>query len=112
MLVKLTNCKYFTGGGRRKDAIPARIRHNQNIQINLHERYRTWSDHAIKRLVERIRKYSIITSKQTKVIRDFDSYKFQNSLYIKRRNKRLRYESTNNDVKKYSYKSVSSDNVH
>lgn len=76
MWVKLTNCKYYTGGGKRIDAVPARIRHNQNIQINLAEKYRKWSDNAIKRLVERIRKYGIITSKETKVIRDFDSYKF------------------------------------
>lgn len=76
MWIKLTNCKYFTGGGKREDAVPTRLRHNQNIRINLAEQYRYWSDDSIKGLVERIRKYSIITSKETKVIRDFDRYKF------------------------------------
>ena len=90
MWVKLTNCKYWTGGGKRSDAVPARIRHKQNIQINLDEKYRGWSDDEIKRLVQRIRKYSIITSKETKVIRDFDSYKF----YIRNiKRRRLKLEN-------------------
>jgi hypothetical protein len=70
MWLKFTNCKYFTGGGARKDAVPKRLRHNQNVRYALPDSIvTTWSDNQLRWYFEQLNGYSILTSKETKVVR-------------------------------------------
>lgn len=96
MWVKLTNCKYYTGGGKRRSAVPLRIRNNQNIKINLADCYKSYSDKQIKRLVEIIRDYAILTSHETKVIRNLKPYQKTNGQL--RRYERLKISLTNSKL--------------
>lgn len=75
MWLKFTNCKNYTGGGKRRSAVPRRLRHNQNHSMNISDKYADWSDEQLKRLFEYYHKYTILTSKETKVVRIQNPYK-------------------------------------
>lgn len=70
MRVKFTNCKYYTGGGKRDDAVPRRIRINQNVRWYIPDIVLKWTDNQIKWYFEQQCGYRYLTSSTTKVIRN------------------------------------------
>ena len=68
MIVKVTNVKYFTGGGKHREAVPQRIRHNQNVTLNIPDNWlKRFEGFDLRWRIETYVKCRFITTKETKV---------------------------------------------
>lgn len=93
MTVKFTNCKYKVGGGERPGAVPERLRHNQNTHLYVSHKFAdTRTDRELKQYLEWASGYTILTSKSTKVTRDFNRQAFTARLRGKRKAKQKHHE--------------------
>lgn len=94
MIVKFTNCKVGTGGGKGWQSVPRRTRNGQNVIIAISDYIvGQYTDMQLRQLFEHLKRYTVLTSSQTKVIRNFNSRDFRMRIRVKRRLKQELNES-------------------